>query len=140
MTDAGVEKKGEFDMPIEIKGRESIKIEDGKHTGKIEKIEQRDIKDYTYLDFFVQLDDVKTTKGELVSIKYGTPMDLTINTKLGKLLMNFGVTKDQIASGESIDIEQIVKTGTEVTLMTQEETTDRGTFARVVDGSLKPKA
>lgn len=36
-------------MPIEIKGRESIKIEDGKHTGKIEKIEQRDVKDYTLI-------------------------------------------------------------------------------------------
>lgn len=51
-------------------------------------------------------------------------MDLTVNTKLGKLLMNFGVTKDQIAAGESIDIEQVVKTGSEVTCMTQEETTD----------------
>lgn len=70
------------------------------------------------------MDDVKTTKGEPVSIKYGTPMDLTVNTKLGKLLMNFGVTKDQIAAGESIDIEQVVKTGSEVTCMTQEETTD----------------
>lgn len=66
-------------------------------------------------------------------------MDLTINTKLGKLLMNFGVTKEQIASGDSIDVEEIVKVGTEVQCMTQEETTDRGTFARVVDGSLKPK-
>lgn len=47
-----------------------------------------------------------------------------MNTKLGKLLMNFGVTKETIAAGESIDIEEILKEGTEVTLMTQEETTD----------------
>ena len=51
---------------------------------------------------------------------------MTVNTKLGKLLMNFGVTKEQIAGGESIDVEQVLKQGTAVSLMTQEETTDIG--------------
>jgi len=134
-----VEIRGVYCMPIEITGRESIKVEDGKHFGKIAKVESRDVKDFTYLDTYIELDDVKNSKGEAVSIKYGCPLDLTVNTKLGKLLMAFGVSKEQIASGESIDIEQILKVGTEVQLMTQEETSDRGTFARVVDGSLKPK-
>jgi len=57
-------------MPIEIKGRESIRIEDGKHTGKIAKVEAREVKDFSccmhdmstgdfvYLDTFVSLADV----------------------------------------------------------------------------------
>lgn len=60
-------------MSIEIKGRESIKIEDGKHTGKISKVESRDVKEYTYLDCYVELSDIKTTKGEPVNIKYSIP-------------------------------------------------------------------
>ena len=57
MADVGLKWEGEL-MPIEIKGRESIRIEDGKHNGKIAKLESRDIKDFTYLDTFITLDDV----------------------------------------------------------------------------------
>lgn len=38
-------------MPIEITGRESISVPEGKHTGEIQKIEKRTSKEgYEYLD------------------------------------------------------------------------------------------
>jgi len=127
-------------MPILVKGRESISIPEGKHTGKIQQVtkEVRGKEGYEYLDVYVTVDGVKNSKGEEVTIKYGCPFDLTPNTKLGKLLMNFGVTRKQIESGEEIDIEEILKKGTPVSFMTIDEKTDRGVFARIVDDSLKP--
>lgn len=137
--------------PIVVKGRESISIPEGKHRGKITNIEQRVSKKegYEYLDVHVSVDGLKNAKGELVSIKYGAPFDVTNidcctvatfigNTKLGKLLMKFGVTEEQIKSGESIDVEKFLKKGRDVQFMTKDEETDRGTFARIVEDTLKP--
>lgn len=128
-------------MPIEIKGRESVAIPEGKHTGKIDdvKLETRGKEGYEYLDVHVSVDGVTNSKGEVVVIKYGSPFDLTPNTKLGKLLAEFGVTKEQIEGGQPVDIEGILKKGAEVEFMTKDEKSERGKFARVIDDTLKPK-
>ena len=83
------------------------------------------------MDIFVQLEGVKA------ELKYSCPADITVNTKLGKTLMNFGVSEDEIESGEELDVEAKLK-GKKVTCLTQNEVSPRGTFARIVDGSLKP--
>lgn len=128
-------------MPIEIKGRESVAIPEGKHTGKIEdvKVETRGKEGYEYLDVHVSVDGVTNTKGEVINIKYGCPLDLTPNTKLGKLLMEFGVTKEEIEKGIAVDIESVLKTGSEIQFMCKDEKNDRGKFARIIDDTLKPK-
>jgi hypothetical protein len=127
-------------MPLEIEGKESVKIPDGVHEGTISDL-KKDIRGeygYEYLDIYIELKDVKDSKGNHVKIKDGMPFNLTPNTKLGKTTMRFGTTEKRIASGEKLDLEQVFL-GREVTFQTLEETTDKGTFARVVDGSLKPK-
>lgn len=128
-------------MPIMVKGRESVTIPEGKHTGKISDIKQeaRGKEGYEYLDVHVTVDGVQNTKGEDVTIKYGCPFDLTPNTKLGKLLMLFGLDKDTIVKEEEFDIEKHLEKGAEVEFMTIDEKSDRGKFARIVDDSLKPK-
>lgn len=122
-------------MPVKVKGRESVNIEEGKHKGQITRVvlDRRGKKgeEFEYIDIFVQPADAKT------ELKYSCPADLTVNTKLGKTLMNFGVTVEQIESGEEIDVEKLL-VGKKVQFLTQNEETPRGTFARIVDGSLKP--
>jgi len=127
-------------MPIVIKGRESVAIPEGTHNGKIVDLKQetRGKEGYEYLDVHVSVDSIKNTKGEPVSIKYGCPFDLTPNTKLGKLLMKFGVKKEIIESGDPVDIEKHLRKGIGVRFMTKDEETDRGTFARIVEDTLKP--
>jgi hypothetical protein len=135
-------------MPIEIKGRESITIPQGVHKGEITKVEERTSdKGYVYIDVSVTVGDVELKDGKNPEIRYGVPADLTQNTKLGKLLMAFGITQDQIVSGEPIDVEDVLKTGTKVEYLTKDETTEKGTFARnfcdeftetgFVDGTVK---
>jgi hypothetical protein len=124
---------------FEIKGRESVSIEEGKHTGKIVRLEKRENKEFVYLDVHVSVDGLQRKDGSLMTIKYGCPYDLTANTKLGKLLMNFGVSKSKIESGEGINIADSLKKGTKVQYLVQNEEGDKGgIFARIIDGSLKP--
>ena len=56
---------------------------------------------------------------------------------MGQILMKFGVSREEIVSGQEIDIEAVL-VGKKVSLQTMEETNERGTFARIVAGSLKP--
>ena len=131
-------------MAIGLKGRESIRIEEGKHTGKVVKVEQRTNKDFEYIDVHIELSQ-KTMEGKPIIIRWGAPADLTVNTRLGKTLMQFGISEKAINSGQVIDVEEVL-VGQKVSFLTKDETTDKGTFARVlanfanlnVDGSLKP--
>ena len=95
-------------------------------------------KTYEYLDLYIELSDVFNVDASPVRIKDGMPFSLSVKTKLGKTVMRFGVTEQQIASRERIDLEKVLM-GKIVTLQTIEEETDAGTFARVVEGSLKPQ-
>jgi hypothetical protein len=62
---------------FEIKGRESISVEEGKHTGKIVKLEKRENKEFVYIDVHVSVDGLQRKDGSLMTIKYGCPYDLT---------------------------------------------------------------
>lgn len=104
-------------------------IEDGKHKGEITRIDYRH-DPYEYTDVYIK---AKAESGEEVEIKHGCPTKVTTGTKLGKLLMAFGA---ELKAGTKIDPEKFLKG--KVEFMTITEETDRGTFARVVDGSLKP--
>lgn len=108
-------------------------IPEGKHVGKIAELKQetRGKENYEYLDVWVSIQNLKDSKGNQVTIKYGCPFDLTPNTKLGKLLKKFGCPEEKIKSGESVDIEKFLKKGMNITFMTKDEETDRGTFARI---------
>lgn len=112
---------------MELKVQKRIEIQDGKHEGKITKVEFR-TEPYSYTDVFIKPKDME------FELKYGCPTLISANSKLGKLLLTFGV---ELKEGEKIDPEKVL-VGKEVQFMTLTETTDRGTFARVVDNSVKP--
>jgi len=112
-------------MAIELEVKEIKTIEEGKHTGKITRIEER-TEPYHYIDIFIELENG-------IELKYGCPASISTQSKLGKTLNQF----TELEPGEKINIEKTL-VGKKVTFMTINETTDRGTFARIVDGSIKP--
>ncbi|RLF40489.1 MAG: hypothetical protein DRN12_05255 [Thermoplasmata archaeon] len=121
-------------MPLVLEGAEAMKIDEGRHTGRITRIEER-TDPYHYIDIYIE---TKTPKGS-TELKYGAPMPkdgkLRPTTKLGKLVETIANVK--ISPKQKYDIEKLL-VGREVSFMTVNEETDRGTFARIVDGSLKP--
>jgi hypothetical protein len=109
-------------MPLVVKGRESVAIEEGKHKGVIRKVEKRTSDEgYVYIDISLTVDDMKNSDGEPVIVKCGCPIDMTKNTKLGKVVMNFGVTPEEIDAGEDFDLEKIFAVGKKVTYLTKNE-------------------
>jgi|TARA_R100000501_G_C2572715_1_gene78990 hypothetical protein len=110
-------------MMIEIK--EVKRIDEGKHHGMIKAVEYR-TQPFEYTDLVLEFEDGKL-------IKYGVPSSVTMESKLGKLLLEFGAG---LEVGQSIDPEQVFL-GKPVTFMTQNKTTPRGTFPSVVPDSLR---
>lgn len=130
-------------MPIQVPVKESISIEEGKHTGEITDVKQETRGDagYTYIDVHVTVDDLKKQDGTPVTIKAGFPATISEKSGLGKILQEFGCKKDQIAdaTGKTLDIEEFIKKGTAINYMTKNEKSESGgIFAVIVDGTLRP--
>lgn len=105
-------------------------IDEGKHKGKIVRIEYRDTP-FEYTDIYM------TINGTDSEVKYGCPSSVSVESKLGKLLMQ--VANVEIIPGHNYDPEALL-VGKEVSFVTFNEkgkNTDRE-FARVSDGSIKP--
>ena len=112
---------------MEIEVKETKNLEDGKHDGKVTRVEYR-TEPFSYTDVYVK---EKETEFEL---KYGAPTSLTAKSKLGKLLSNF----IELKPGEKLDPEKVL-VGKKVQFMTMVEKTMDGEFTKIVDGSLKPQ-
>jgi hypothetical protein len=108
-------------------------VPEGKHTGTIIKVSERN-EPFEYADFVVHLDDAN------LDIKYGLPNNISIDekskpsTKLAKLCVLFGAA---LSDGKDVNLQDLFL-NKKITCMTQNESGEKGTFARVVDGSLKP--
>lgn len=129
-----------IDMTIEIEGSlGAIQIPDGMHKGVIIDVQKnvRGAKEFEYFDVYVEVAGITNDSGEPVRIKDSMPFNLTPNTKLGKTVMRFGVDKETIISGHTIDLEKVFLSKM-VSFQTIQEVSERGTFSRVVEGSLKP--
>lgn len=118
---------------MNIQATETIRIEDGKHLGKIVAVDER-TKPYHYIDFVIE-SDVKKQDGSAVRLKYGVPAIITKESQLAKLMRDFGA--GDIVVGQSYDPETLK--GRDVEFMTLNETSERGTFANIVKNSLKPR-
>jgi len=101
----------------------------GVHSGEISRVEYR-TEPYSYTDVFIKL---KAKDGEEVELKYGAPSNVGTNTKLGKLLLAF----EKIEIGSKVDPAKVL-VGRKVSFQTLNETTAKGTYARIVVGSIKP--
>ena len=114
-------------MEIEVKERKVI--EEGKHEGKIMNVENR-TEPYEYTDYSIEMEDN-------IVLKYGVPTDVTVDekgnptTKHARLLKALGL----LGNGAKVDPEQAI--GMSIKFMTLNKETDKGTFANVVDGSIK---
>lgn len=114
-------------MPITpLKVQKTTKVSQGEHPFTIEKINER-TKPYHYIDVYFRLTDVD------ILIKDGFPARITEVSKLGKLLISMKV---ELIVDEDIDLESTL-IGKQGILMTKNEVTPNGTFARVVDGTVK---
>ena len=111
---------------MELEVKKAIEIEEGKHQGEITKITRR-LEPYDYVDVYIKMEDSD------IELKYGCPTNLSPKSKLGRLVSQFKELKE----GEKIEIEQTL-VGKKVQFMTLNETKESGTFAKVVDDSVKP--
>jgi hypothetical protein len=119
----------------EFKVTESKVIEEGKHSGKIIRVEYRD-EPYKYADIIVEMEE------GAFELKYGCPQNITNVSKLGKLLELFGMN---LVTNSLVTEEDIAKLLVEkkVVFVTLNEVVKRkdgsnGEFARIAEGSLKP--
>lgn len=107
---------------------EVIEIPDGKHEGIIVDVTHRE-DPFGYIDVFIK---EKVTGAK---IKVGFPDKITETTALGKFLVEMGYS---LYVGELLDLKRLLLSQA-VTFSTVNEETDKGVFARVIRGSIKPK-
>ncbi len=115
-------------MKIEVKA--PAKVEEGTHTGVIVEIEYR-TNPYEYTDVIIE---TKNENGDDIRLRYGCPTHITKDSKLGRILEIFG---KKIKVGEQIDPADILQ-GKKCQFMTMDKKTEKGTFSRIVEGSVKP--
>jgi hypothetical protein len=116
-------------MEMEVKARKTYA--EGKHKGKITKVEnvQRPPKNYKYTDVYVQPDDFD------VPIKFGAPTVMSEGSKLFRLVNRF--SGKPLEPGDKVDPVEVL-VGRECEFVPVNEETEKGTFARIADGSLRP--
>jgi|TARA_R100000049_G_C1921198_1_gene66441 hypothetical protein len=113
---------------------EPKRIDDGKHEGVITAVEER-TKPYHYIDLILEFEGGKKIKAGYPLRKKENKATVSADSKFGKLLLDFGAS---LEVGTTIDTDTYL-VGKECTFMTLTKTSERGMFANVVPGSLKPK-
>jgi hypothetical protein len=106
---------------MEIEVKESMKILDGKHEGIVTEIRYRE-QPFPYTDFVLEFEEGK-------KVITGVPTSLTIDSKLGKILVDFGAS---LEVGGTVDPEKVM-IGKKCSFMTMTS----GKYANVVQGSLR---
>jgi len=113
---------------MELEWQEAKRIPDGKHTGRIVRVDYRE-EPYEYTDIVVRIDDID------IEIRYGCPTFLTEKSKLGRLLTVFG---DKFEVGKKVDPNKILA-GRKVEFMTlTKRNKDGKEYAEIVEDSIKP--
>lgn len=115
---------------MEIETQKVTKIKDGKYTATIKDVERRE-KPFDYMDYHLELENG-------VVIKYGVPTNISVDketaepsSKHAKLLSALGLLSK---NGKS-DPEKAK--GLKVSCMIANEEKEKGTFANVVEGTIK---
>lgn len=133
-------------MGIDIIPQEGISITDGAHTGVLTDIKEevRGEGKYTYIDVYVSVDGIKKQGGGPITIKDGMPKQITKGSKLGKTLKRFGLSDEMLEKAIRqeipIDITLFLKKGMKVQYIVMGDEKGDRTYARIVEGSLKPLA
>lgn len=115
---------------MEIPVTEKLEIKDGTHKGVIMDVEYRDTP-YDYTDVVIEF---KAGDGT-IRLKAGYPTVIQQGSKLGKLLIRFGVILLDVGKKMNPEKELV---GKKCQFQTITEDTKNGTFARVLPESVKP--
>ena len=112
---------------VKVVVQDTKKLADGVHQGTITRIEER-TDPFNYIDIYIECEGIE--------LKVGYPNRVTPQSSLGKLLKRFGI---ELQVGKEIDLDQVLK-GKQVSFMTISEETEKGTFSRILQDSVKPIA
>jgi hypothetical protein len=122
----------------EQKVKEIKTIPEGRHEGTIVSVIRRDptvdksVK-FDYTDYNIQLDNVE---GKPI-IKYGVPSEISVDGTTGEARTNHAKILKQLGFTLKGTIDTDKSIGLKVSVLIQNEDSGRGTFATVVDGSIK---
>lgn len=117
-----------------LKKKIAVDIPEGRHAGTIVRIEYRD-DPFDYTDLHVRLEDVESEQP--IILKVGAPTNVSVDvkgkprSKLAILLAKCGVD----LSGEDIEPEEALNH--QISFMTVNEKTEKGTFARIQPSSIE---
>jgi hypothetical protein len=101
-------------------------LEEGKHKGAIVKVEERK-EPYEYVDVWIESEGAR--------LKAGYPDIVSEKSKLGKLLMRFGV---DLKAGQEVDIDKVLVGKTCQFMVVHEEGKDGNTYHNVLGNTVKP--
>jgi len=124
---------------MELVVKDTIEIPEGRKTGRVVKIVERTTP-FHYLDLVIAIDGLKKSDGSLVELTYGCALSgnaFSPKAKLGRLLSLFGTDPKPGGKFDDVTLNKIF-VGKNVQFLTQNEETEKGVFARIVDGTLKP--
>jgi len=112
-------------MKAEVKA--VIKLEDGKHTGIIQKTENR-TEPYNYFDVVIK-EDVTG-----LDIKVGYPFNISELSALGSVLKKFGA---KLEVGKNIETDDFINAGLKVNFLIMNKEKDGRTYPRIIPQSLE---
>lgn len=120
---------------LELEVKETLEIEEGKHTGIINKVMAIKYGDYTYIKIHALMTD-PDLKNKKIELNLGFNANITENSQLGMLLKK---AKFDLSVGDNITLEDIRKhlTGSKITFLTQNKQTEKGVFAEIIKESIK---
>lgn len=113
---------------MKIPVTEQTKIPDGLHKGAVTSVEYRTTP-YNYTDLVISF----MHEEKQISLKCGYPTSVGEGTKLGQLLIRFGV---KLEVGAEIDPDIMI--GKKVQFMTMNEKKEKNEYARILPDSVKP--
>ena len=114
---------------IEVVATAAVGLPDGAHTGSVEQVEKRTDK-FEYLSLHIKVDG---TEG--LVLKCDFPVKISEKSALGKVVEAF--SKEPLKVGHNYKLVQMFDKK-KVKFTTITEDTDRGTFSRIVNKSLRP--
>lgn len=113
---------------IEVTATAAVGLPDGAHTGKVVDVEKRTDK-FEYLSLHIAVDGTELT------LKCDFPVKISDKSALGKVVEAF--TKEPLKVGSNYQLVKLFK-DKQVKFTTITDDTDRGTFSRIVNKSLRP--
>lgn len=116
---------------------EPIKIDDGKHSGKIVNVirnlpNEAENRRYDYLDISIKVNDVNKEP----EIRIGFPTNISELSALGRLLKKAGMDFSEGQEVSTTDIKDLIM-DRKITFLSKNEKTEHGEFARILRDTIE---